>query len=73
MNLNKFKKQLWIVFGLAAAGVVLCLILYLSGYPTAGLGTGLVLSIAAAVFLGVYTTAAAFPGDTDELDEESVV
>lgn len=73
MNLNKFKKQLWIVFGLAAAGVVLCLILYLSGYPTAGLGTGLVLSIAAAVVLGVYTTAALFPGDTDELDEESVV
>ena len=73
MNLNKFKKQLWIVFGLAAAGVVLCLILYLSGYPTAGLGTGLVFSIAAAVVLGVYTTAALFPGDTDELDEESVV
>lgn len=73
MNLTKYKKQTWIVLGIAGIGVVLCLTFFLTGYPSYGLGAGIVFSIAAAVCLGVFATGAAFSDGMEELDGESIL
>lgn len=73
MNLTKFKKQMWVVLGLTAAGAVLCLTLCLAGREVFGFGAGIVFAIAAAVCLGVFSSGAASFTDTAQLSEESVL